>query len=144
MTPGLNIIPMAPSFMHVIGVVMGAVVTPSHGVAELVGFQKAKLVAAAATIIAIGGGIFFVGSTAYKAKQTGEALTAKPAPNATVNTSSPAVSAAKPLASPPPAKVASAHKAPENFGVDKLPANLARTEPKSAEKPVVRYIRMDD
>ena len=155
MTPGFNVIPLVPTVMHIIGVVIGAMSTPSDGLPEFAGFQKAKLLATVTTIIAVGGGILFIGATAYKAKQAPQIFKGTPFPTATKNASSPAAStqiehpasiatAAQPLTNLPPNKAASASKAPDNFSVGKIPANPAKTEPKSAEKPVVRYIHMDD
>ncbi len=66
MTPGLSMIPMIPTVMHLVGIILGAmgvVVLATEEAAvnrELLLGRKAKIVAGIATLLAIGGSTLFV------------------------------------------------------------------------------------
>lgn len=164
MIPGLSMIPLVPTLLHTVGIVLGVKDAPQIEIAsiserELAITRKAKLVAGGATLFAVAGSLLFIstGGRNLKSLQNKSEPRVVKAPAATkqVEKLRPTGPIAKPTESA--STIATAPESPSAFA---LPIEKSKPTPKttkvqpvqsrpeqkpvSPEKPTVRYIRLND
>ena len=158
MTPGLSMIPMIPTVMHLVGVILGAM-----GAAALVTdgefmlARRAKIVAGVATLLAIGGSVLFVSTALSKSHSLSAPVAKTLTTPKIVSTPVRAVAEVKPQSVPTVAQTI-----PEPSPVVSIPTTAAPvsethkhhravSEPKAAvtksanpEKQTVRYLNLNE
>ena len=144
--------------MHVIGVVIGAMGVALEDDGQSEWLKNVKMVAWAASAVAIGGSVVFAATAAHKAKAFGDSFNTRPAPasEAKPTTLAPmAPSPAAPVASvasaaspapqvPLAAAVVHAPKVKHHVVAARPQQSAPVAEQKVQSKPEVRYINMND
>ncbi|MDD5298519.1 MAG: hypothetical protein PHU46_16570 [Rhodocyclaceae bacterium] len=165
LTPGLSAIPLIPTFLHLGGIILGAMAKAEPATeaaaitAELVLARRAKFAAALSTLLVVGGGSLFATglfrgarapqapSAPVQAKAPAPPASPAPASRASSVQAQPSAQSAgspTPQAPTPPAPTAvAAHKPEPRARAPKSHPAEAKA-PATAEKPTVRYIRLDD
>ena len=164
MTPGLSVIPLIPTFLHVGGMILGTMgvattaTEASAGNVELALGRKARIVVALSTILAVGGSALFASTVTKGAKNLQGAsspaqvnapanpvlTTPESAPVQALVQSAPSPVVEAPILAPQVAVAAvAAHKPEPRAKVHKHHQAAAKTH-QAGEKPTVRYINLND
>jgi hypothetical protein len=156
MAPGLSMIPLVPTVMHLLAIIMGATASTATDDEHTAGIPKAVLIiAAATTCMAVLGSLLFVTTKPSKGKETISppvaATMRQPTPVPTLPPPTPSTAPAHQITATTtttPQKVSTQQEqksAPTTKPANKPVAPKPRTETAPKEvKQEVRYIRLND
>jgi hypothetical protein len=169
MTPGFSAIPIVPTIMHLLAIVMGAMgVAAATENDSIEGAGTAKIIAGIVTVVAIAGSIFFATTASRKSHRVEAPAAQMPAPSikpssvtpaqrpsATVPQEAPRSEQAAPTPAAPmpeqvqpkaaPAKPPATPVAKQNRHYAPRPTAATKpSEQKAPLQPEVRYIRLND